>query len=256
MNQDHRIESLLYVLISKLSDSFNSFEDYYFHSVSRELVYNKGITEPPFFKFAQGVEIGTIDQVHKLSVLYTLFFKNNVALREYIAAKIFSMNKPLSRYTLKNLFLYCSCIKKVGGSIRFSELLAYIDQFYCPDGSYSNYYGTSGNIGATFDAVLLKKQVLPSFCLSDQTMEYFESCYCTGIGFATNPQKTKVSISSIFDGYFISTLFGFVRKESISDIISYIERSYNLFNKKQLFQGILILRSILDKDTYYFEQIY
>lgn len=257
IGQNNQIKDLLVLLVSKLPSSTRLFEEYYFRTVSMKLVFDKSITQHSLVDQIQGIEIDSVDKIHKLTVLYYLFFKNQTFLYNYIIEKLVLLSKPISRYTLKNLFLYYSCIRKLDTPSSFDEYcLHYIDKFYQLDGSYANHYGSSGNIGSTFDAILLKYWLLPSYCLDENTMKFLRSCYCAGYGFATNPQKKKISISSNFDGYFISSIFDFIKKEHIIDIVSYIVRMQSTFNSKQLFQSILILKTILDSNMFYFHQIY
>ena len=178
-------------------------------------------------------------------------------LSEYIISMLLNVAKPLSRYTLKTLFLYFSCAKKLNVSPCFLQsCVEYVDNFRRKNGAFSNYYHSKENIGATFDALFILKWIIPSFVPRFETLDFVSKCYCGNEGFATNPVNGKVTISSFFDGYFIYMLFGIKREGLKDDIIRYIEKYYEFFSEKQLFQGIIILKTLLDDNTKIFDLIY
>lgn len=202
-------------------------------------------------------KFNSVDRIHKLSVIFALFYKDDIDLSNYIINILRDMDKSLSRYTLKMLFLYISCSKKVHAFPFLTEAcVRYINSFRGTSGAYSNYYHTSENIGATFDALFILKWINLSFTPSYETLDFINRCYYRNRGFATKPQNGRVTISSIFDGYFICKEFGIKIETLNDDIIKYIEKSYMLFSDKQLFQAIIILKTIIDNNTKIFDYIY
>ena len=257
MKENDCIRDLTLRLLLRISEEDASFESFYFKVISEKIVLNQDIDKDKFFVYLKTERFDSVDKLHKLSVIFNLFFKNDTALSDYIINMLLNVSKPLSRYTLKTLFLYLSCADKLNFSPCFLQsCVQYVDSFKGENGAFSNYYHTQENIGATFDALFILKWVVPSFVPQYETLDFVNKCYCANQGFATKPENGKVTISSIFDGFFIYESFGIKREALKDDIIKYIEKSYNFFTDKQLFQGIIILKTLLDKNTNIFDLIY